>query len=142
MEKNCIFCKIVAGEAEVEKVYEDDLIIAFLDISPINPGHIVVIPKEHTASPSSLSEEISGRIFHVASRLGLAFKKALDADGFNLHLSDGICAGQTVPHTHLHVIPRYTDDAFHWNWRKLEHKENNSVLIDKIKSKFKLCQNN
>ncbi len=138
MEKNCIFCKIVAGQTEVEKIYEDDLIIAFLDISPINPGHILVIPKEHTASPSSLSEQISGRIFHVASRLGLALKKALNADGVNLHLSDGICAGQTVAHTHLHVIPRYTDDAFHWNWRKLAHNEDNSELIDKIKSKLKI----
>ncbi len=138
MEKNCIFCKIVTGDSEVEKIYEDDLIIAFLDISPINPGHILVIPKEHTASPASLTEETSGRIFYVASRLGLAFKKALDADGFNLHLSDGSCAGQTVPHAHLHVVPRYTDDAFHWNWRKLPHNEDNSELIDKIKSKLKL----
>ena len=138
MEKNCIFCKIIAGQIEAEKIYEDDFILAFLDIAPINTGHILVVPKEHTTSPSSLSEQISGRIFHVASRLGLAFKKALDADGFNLHLSDGICAGQIVPHVHLHVIPRYTDDAFHWNWRKLEYKKDNIELIDKIKSKLKI----
>jgi histidine triad (HIT) family protein len=138
MEKNCIFCKIVIGKAEVEKIYEDNLILAFLDIAPINSGHILVIPKEHTASPASLSEQVSGRIFHVASRLGLAFRKALSADGFNLHLSDGICAGQTVPHTHLHVIPRYTDDAFYWNWRKIAYNNDNSELIDKIKSKLTL----
>jgi histidine triad (HIT) family protein len=138
MEKNCIFCKIVSGDTDVEKIYEDDLILAFLDISPINRGHILVIPKEHTASPSSLSELISGRIFYVASRLGLALKKSLNADGVNLHLSDGICAGQTVSHAHLHVIPRYIDDAFFWNWRKLKHKTDNSELIDKIKSKLKL----
>ena len=142
MEKNCIFCKIIAGKIDVDKVYEDDLIIAFLDISPINPGHLLVIPKEHSTSPSSLSEKTSGRVFYVASRLGLAFKKALNADGFNLHLSDGICAGQVVPHIHLHVIPRYTDDSFQWNWRKLDHNKNNSEIIDKIKTKLKLTLNN
>ncbi len=139
MERNCVFCKIAAGSVDVERIYEDELVVAFLDIAPINEGHILVIPKEHTASPSSLSEEVSGRLFYVASRIGLALKKALNADGYNLHLSDGICSGQTIFHAHLHVIPRFTDDAFHWNWRKLEYKSDKNILSQKIKSKLKLA---
>ena len=141
MEKNCAFCKIINGSAEIEKIYEDDLVLAFLDIAPINKGHILVIPKEHTASPASLTEEQSGRLFYAASRLGLALKKALNAGGFNLHLSDGICAGQTIPHAHLHVIPRFIDDNFHWNWRKLTNDKNNSEMIEKIKGKLNITIN-
>jgi histidine triad (HIT) family protein len=116
--KNCIFCKISSGELPSAKLYEDELVFAFLDIAPINPGHLLVISKEHHCSSSTIPEITAGRIYRVAARLGVALKRALHAEGFNFHLADGTCAGQVVMHAHLHVIPRFPDDGFHWGWRQ------------------------
>ncbi len=116
----CVFCSIVSGKIPCAKLYEDELVFAFLDIAPINPGHALVIPKKHHAGAATLPEETAGRMVRVASRLGVAMKRALDMDGFNLHLADGQCAGQVVFHAHLHVVPRAVDDGFHWNWRQLD----------------------
>lgn len=103
---NCIFCKIAAGEIPAVKIYEDELVLAFLDIGPINFGHTLVIPKEHHESSSTIPEATAGRMFHIGSRIGIALRRELDYDAFNLHLADGTAAGQVVPHAHLHVVPR------------------------------------
>ncbi len=138
-EANCIFCKIIRGEIPSNKVYEDDLIYAFLDIGPINPGHTLVIPKQHHVGSSEIGEKIAGRMFRVGSRIGVALKRALDCDGFNLHLADGACAGQVVMHAHLHVVPRGAEDGFRWNWRQQpyasdeERNEINHKIISKLK---------
>lgn len=138
--KNCIFCKIASGEISALKVFEDDLIVAFMDIAPINFGHTLVIPKEHHTSVATIPESTAGRMFLAASRIGVAMRRSLDADGFNLHLSDGTVAGQVVMHAHLHVVPRWSDDAFHWNWRQLQYDsdEARSAYYTKIKNAFKL----
>ena len=94
--KDCIFCKIIRGEIPSVKIYEDDLVYAFMDIAPINFGHTLVIPKEHHTSTATIPEATCGRMFHVGARIGVAVKRALDADAFNLHLADGTCAGQVV----------------------------------------------
>ena len=91
--KDCIFCKIIRGEIPSVKIYEDDLVYAFMDIAPINFGHTLVIPKEHHTSTATIPEATCGRMFHVGARIGVAVKRALDADAFNLHLADGTCAG-------------------------------------------------
>ena len=136
----CVFCKIIAGEIPSTKLYEDDLVLAFLDIAPINYGHLLVIPKEHHSSSATIPEGTAGRMFYVASRLGIACKRALDIEGFNLHLADGQCAGQVVFHAHLHLIPRSVDDGFHWNWRQqaYENDQQREKIAEKIKAKFKL----
>ena len=121
--ENCIFCKIIAGEIPAVKVYEDDLVLAFLDISPINFGHTLVIPKEHHESSSTIPEAVAGRMFRVGSRIGIALKRKFDYDAFNLHLADGAAAGQVVMHAHLHVVPRGVEDGFRWNWRQLKYGE-------------------
>ena len=138
--KNCIFCKIIAGEIPALKIYEDELVLAFMDIAPINFGHVLVIPKEHHTSTATIPEKTAGRIFLAASRIGVAMRRALDADGFNLHLSDGTVAGQVVMHAHLHVVPRWTDDGFHWNWRQLKYESDSAKteLQEKLRSAFKL----
>lgn len=138
--ENCVFCKIVAGELPTVKLYEDKLVFAFLDIGPINLGHCLVIPKEHHVGSSTIPEETAGRMFHVGSKLGVACKRALDMDGFNLHLADGGCAGQVVMHAHLHVVPRGVDDGFHWNWRQLKYQDDaeRDQIAEKIKVKFAL----
>ena len=138
-DRNCIFCNIASHEISADIVYDDELIIAFMDIAPINPGHILVIPKEHYVSTASIPENIAGRMFFVASRLAVACKRVLETDGYNLHLSDGYCAGQDVPHSHIHVVPRTVDDNFNWNWRKLEINKNEQEAIAlKIKEKLTL----
>ena len=138
--KNCIFCKIIAGEIPSVKIYEDDFVYAFLDIAPINPGHLLVIPKEHHGSAATIPENIAGRMFLVASRLGVAMKRGLEMEGFNLHLADGACAGQVVFHAHLHVIPRGVEDGFHWNWRQLSYADDaeRAEIAEKIISKLKI----
>ena len=126
---SCIFCKIIAGEIPSVKIYEDDLVFAFMDIAPINLGHILVIPKEHHESASSIPEATAGRMMKVGSRLGIALKRALDYDAYNLHLADGKAAGQVVMHAHLHVIPRGAEDEFRWNWRQLNYPEGKMAEI-------------
>ena len=121
--ENCIFCRIVQGEIPAAKVYEDELVLAFLDIAPINFGHVLVIPKEHHESSSTIPEATAGRMFRIGSRIGIALKRKLDYDAFNLHLADGTAAGQVVMHAHLHVVPRGVEDGFHWNWRQLKYPE-------------------
>jgi histidine triad (HIT) family protein len=136
---NCIFCKIIAGEIPSVKIYEDDLVFAFLDIAPINFGHALVIPKEHHESASTIPENVAGRMMKVGSRLGIALKRALDYDAYNLHLADGKAAGQVVNHAHLHVVPRGVDDDFRWNWRQLAYADGEATeLAEKVLAKFKL----
>ncbi len=137
---NCIFCKIVSGQIPSTKIYEDELVLAFLDISPITKGHTLVIPKIHYQSISTVPQETAGKITYLAGRIGVAFKRALDVDGFNLHLSDGTCAGQVVMHVHMHVVPRHPEDGFHWNWRQLKYDSDieKNEFAEKIKAKLKL----
>ncbi len=123
----CIFCKIIKGEIPSCKIYEDDQVYAFLDIGPINFGHALVIPKEHHESSATIPEETAGRMFRIGSRIGVAQKRELDYEAFNLHLADGTAAGQVVMHAHLHVIPRGVEDGFHWNWRQLRYAENEAT---------------
>ena len=139
MDKNCIFCRVVNGDEKADVIYEDEIVMAFMDIAPVNPGHVLVIPKEHYVSAVSIPEQVAGRMFYIASRVAVACKRILDTDGFNMHLADGFCAGQEIPHSHIHLIPRSIDDNFHWNWRKLELEENYfSELADDIRKKLKL----
>ena len=137
---SCIFCKIINGEIPSTKIYEDELVYAFLDISPINFGHTLVIPKEHHESASTIPEETAGRMFKVASRIGIAMKRELDMDGYNLHLADGLAAGQVVMHAHLHVVPRGVEDHFHWNWRQMPYADDaaRNALAEEIRSKITL----
>lgn len=119
----CIFCKIISGEIPAAKIYEDELVLAFLDIGPINFGHTLVIPKEHHESSATIPEATAGRMFRVGSRIGIALKRKFEYEAFNLHLADGTAAGQVVMHAHLHVVPRGVEDGFRWNWRQLSYKE-------------------
>ncbi|MBE6380935.1 MAG: HIT family protein [Lentisphaerae bacterium] len=138
---NCIFCKIIAGEIPSMKLYEDELVYAFLDIAPINFGHVLVIPKEHHESASTIPEATAGRMMKIGTRLGIALKRALDYDAYNLHLADGKAAGQVVMHAHLHVVPRGVDDDFRWNWRQKQYADGQAAdLAEKVMNKFKVSE--
>ncbi|NLF92736.1 MAG: HIT family protein [Oligosphaeraceae bacterium] len=108
---DCVFCKIIQGEIPCSKVYEDDLVLAFLDIAPFNYGHALIVPKDHHHSITTLPQEYLTRMMCIAPKIAVAQMRELKAEGFNLLLNNGRCAGQEVPHCHLHVIPRLVDDA-------------------------------
>ena len=110
---NCIFCDILAEELPSSRVYEDEVCCAFMDIQPVNPGHLLVIPRQHTAMLADLDEETGAYLFKVAQRAAQALHKSgMRCEGINLFLADGAVAGQEVFHVHIHVIPRYRNDGF------------------------------
>jgi histidine triad (HIT) family protein len=122
---DCIFCKIVADELPSSKVYEDEHVVAFLDIMPIHPGHVLVVPKQHTEDVFDTGEETLAKLFAVAKKLAPAVVKATKADGINIGINNKKAAGQDVFHIHLHVIPRYADDGLK-NWPQKTY-ENDAV---------------
>ena len=107
---DCPFCAIVAGEAPASVVHETDRTLAFLDINPANPGHTLVVPREHADGLADLPERVGQRLFAVGQRVAAALRETVDPDGINLFLADGAAAGQDVFHVHLHVVPRHEDD--------------------------------
>ena len=109
----CIFCDILQGTVEASHVYRDNLVTAFMDIQPINPGHLLVIPNAHAANLADLSPETGAHMFTVAQILARAIRVSdLPCEGINLFLADGEAAMQEVFHVHLHVIPRCSGDGF------------------------------
>ena len=110
-----VFEEILAGKLPAEFVYRDELVSAFLDIQPINEGHVLVVPNEKASCLSELKAQTGERMFRVAQKISNAILlSSLKSDGINLFLADGKAAGQTVFHIHLHVFPRYEDDGFGW----------------------------
>ncbi len=109
----CVFCEIAAGRAPASMVHSDDTVIAFLDIRPVNAGHLLVVPREHAAGLSDLDPAAGSAVFAVAQRLAGALRTCgVPCGGVNLFLADGEVAGQEVPHVHLHVLPRLPGDGF------------------------------
>ena len=110
---DCIFCRILAGEAPASFVYRDARCAAFMDIQPVTPGHLLIIPNRHAADLAELHPEDGAQLFRVAQQLGAALRQSgLPCEGVNLFLADGVAAGQEVFHVHLHVIPRFRGDGF------------------------------
>lgn len=119
MNKNCIFCKIIKGELPCNKVYEDDDFLAFLDIQPINKGHILVIPKIHQKLIVDLEDNLVKKLIVVGNRINKAIRKSsIKSSGVNFLLADGEDAGQEVFHIHLHIIPRFKGDGFGFKFPK------------------------
>ncbi len=112
MEENCVFCRIIRREIPSVDLYQDDLVLCFLDIAPVSKGHALIIPRQHHVSLTTVPADYLGRMMEVAPRIAAALMRAVDGDGFNLLLANGACAGQVVPHAHLHVIPRRNSDPF------------------------------
>ena len=110
MERHCIFCRIIRGELPAHKVYEDERVLAFLDIHPSAPGHTLIIPKVHEERIEDLSEEEAEAIFKVLHRLTGRIQAAVDAPSSTIGLNNGPESGQEVPHVHIHVIPRFRGD--------------------------------
>ena len=109
---DCIFCEILKGNSPASYTYQDDTVVAFMDVQPITHGHMLVVPRAHAVLMSDVEETVAMRSFRVARQLGSIARKTLGAAGVNLFVADGEAAFQDVPHFHVHVIPRYPKDGF------------------------------
>ena len=109
--RDCIFCRIAAGEAPAVRVLETSAVVAFLDIAPVNYGHTLVIPKAHHQNLLDLPDALWAEMGQVCRRVARALRTGLSAQGFNIGMNNFAAAGQEVFHAHLHVIPRYYTDG-------------------------------
>jgi histidine triad (HIT) family protein len=116
---DCIFCDIINGKSGAEILYEDENIISFLDIRPVNYGHALVVPKKHCNDFLSLSFDELNYLVNGLQTISAAIEKSIKADGFNIVVNKGKAAGQTVFHFHFHIIPRFANDfRFTPNFKK------------------------
>jgi len=127
-----IFDKILAGEIPCHRVYEDEHVLAFLDIGPLSRGHMLVIPKERKAQMHELSDEAAAAMGRVLPRLARAVLAATGATAYNILQNNGAAASQVVEHVHFHIIPRYTSSGLGlvWNASRLESDEAERLIAD------------
>lgn len=109
--QDCIFCKIVKGEVPCSKVYETDTLLAFLDIAPVNKGHVLVIAKGHYPTVWDIPAELGQDMLLAVQKVGNAILEATGAEGLNIMMNNLEVAGQLVPHAHWHLIPRFPGDG-------------------------------
>lgn len=133
---DCIFCKIAQGEIPANKIYEDEKYLAFLDINPVNPGHTLVIPKEHYEYFLDTPDELVCGMSALAKKIGKALVKSGKAEGFTASVNNGRASGQIVFHVHFHVMPRNFSDNLK-PWRQLKYKDGEAEEVAKaIKDKL------
>lgn len=133
--KDCIFCKIVAGELPSHKVYEDADTLAFLSTGPNNPGHSLVIPKQHSENIYDMSDHSLATTIRSVQKVAKAVKTAMQADGINIAMNNDKAAGQVIYHPHFHVIPRFQEDGYH-HWGQKTYKEGEA---DSVAEKIRLA---
>lgn len=118
-DDNCIFCKLANGDIPTRTIYEDESFRVFLDAAPATKGHALIVPKDHAANLYELPDETAAKTLVLAKKMATHMTEKLGCDGFNIVQNNGEIAGQTVFHFHMHLIPRYKDDAnmdrFVWN---------------------------
>lgn len=136
MSKDCIFCRIVAGELPATKLYEDEDTLAFMDIGPVVKGHALVIPKKHYDPITGTPPEVLQKLITIVQKIARAQYEGLGADGINIAQANGSVAGQVVPHIHFHVIPRFEHDAHSWNWKAGKY-DSQEELASKARSIIK-----
>ena len=135
MQDECIFCRIVQGDLPSHKIFENDRVVAFLDINPVNPGHTLLIPKTHAERFEETSEEDVHALVDAAKLLAPAILKAVSSDAYNLTTNSGRAAGQVVFHTHVHFIPRFPSDG-HEMWGAMETTPDLAAIAGRIKEQL------
>ena len=115
-DKDCIFCKIAAGEIPSATLYEDDDFRVILDLGPASKGHALILPKEHYRNLYDIDEKTLGRAALLAKKMVTKLTDVLGCDGYNVVQNNEPCAGQTVFHFHMHLIPRYEGDNVGLGW--------------------------
>ena len=116
IDADCVFCKIVAGKLPCFKLLEDETTIAFMDINPVNPGHALAVAKGHWPTVDVIPPDVLANVARTAQRVAKAAVEALAPAGVNLVQANGPAAGQSVPHLHVHIMPRRTGDDVSLNW--------------------------
>lgn len=140
-QDDCLFCKIIDGEIPSAKVYEDEHVYAFMDISQVTKGHTLIIPKIHTKNIYEMDEDVASYLFARVPKVANAIKDAFNPAGINLLNNNEAPAGQTVFHYHIHLIPRYdVNDGFGLNWKTnqdLYSSDDLQHLAEQINAKIK-----
>jgi len=135
--ENCIFCKIANGEIPAATLYEDENFRVILDLGPASKGHALILPKSHAANIYELSDEMAAKAMILVKKMATAMTAALKCDGFNIVQNNGECAGQTVFHFHMHLIPRYKGDQVGITWHpgELSDADKEEILL-KVKEQL------
>ncbi|CAL9023147.1 unnamed protein product [Prunus brigantina] len=142
LQDNCVFCKIIRGEALAFKLYEDDICLCILDINPLSRGHSLIIPKSHFCSLKATPPDVVAAMCSKVPFISSAIMKATDSDSFNLLVNNGIAAGQVIFHTHIHIIPRKALDCL-WASESLQRRPLNldqeaPRLVDRVREQLSL----
>jgi len=132
---DCIFCKVADGEIPCRKIYEDEAVLAFLDIRPVSDGHTLVIPKAHFEKLDQCPEEVLDKISGCLGKIAGVIAGAVGADGYNVLCNTGRAAGQLVAHVHFHIIPRNNGDGVFTHWPAYEYEEGQAEAVAK-----KICE--
>ncbi len=133
---DCLFCKMVGGQIPVTKIYEDEVVLAFLDIGPVSDGHTLLIPKQHFEKLHDCPDELVGQLCSRLGRIAKAVAGAMNSDGYNLLCNTGRAAGQLIEHLHFHIIPRNSDDGLFNRWPAYKYEEGK---IEEIAAR--ICKN-
>lgn len=131
---DCVFCKMVAGEIPVAKVYENEAVLAFLDIGPVSDGHTLVIPKRHYARVDECDADVLAKVGACLGEIAGAVVKAMGADGYNVLCNNGRAASQVVEHVHFHIIPRKMGDGVFTQWPAYQYGKGR---LEKIAEKIR-----
>lgn len=129
---DCVFCKIIRGELPCAKVFENEKTLAFLDITPVNKGHTLIVPKSHYETILDMPEELMAELSSTMKIVAAMVKQGTKAHGFNIMMNNYEAAGQVVPHAHVHIVPRFRGDGLKlWPGAKISPAE-----LDKIKDRI------
>jgi histidine triad (HIT) family protein len=131
---DCLFCKIVRGELPSYKVFEDERTFAFLDIHPVNAGHTLVIPKQHSTNIFDISSEDWAAVAETVRVLAIAIEKGVSADGANIAMNNREHAGQVIHHPHVHIIPRFKGDGLKLMPQRSYEANEAETTLEKIRS--------
>lgn len=131
---DCIFCRIIRKELPCSVVFEDEAVLAFLDIGPLAEGHLLVIPKQHHAKVSDVPTDVMAAVAAHFPSLGRALLAVTGATGFNILANEGKVAGQEVGHVHFHLIPRAADDGLGYRWNPTKYPPGR---MDELATKYR-----
>jgi histidine triad (HIT) family protein len=128
---DCVFCKIISGEIPADKIYEDDSVVAFLDIKPVSRGHTLVVPKKHTNDFLSTDDETLKGLIVKVKKIADAVMLGVGAQGINVSTNHGAAAGQIIFHLHYHLIPRFSNDSLPpWPHQDSEAKTRSEIASE------------
>lgn len=129
----CLFCKIINQEIPSYTIYQDELVIVFLDIKPVSPGHCLIIPKQHRSQLEDASSDELAQIMLVIKKIAQQVADKLGSSGYNLIVNNGAVAGQEIAHLHFHLIPRYPDDGLKGMPQQEVSQDKLNLVFNKLK---------